>query len=292
MADLPTASTWFPTVDGLPGKSAYEIAVDEGFLGSEAQWLATLVGAQGIQGVQGATGPAGTPGVVQSIVAGTNVTVNSTDPANPIVSASGGGSGGVAANWPSGARYFWDVTAPFLDVTFSTVDTAKMWIMTVDSQATFTGIEYSLAIADATAEVWFEIHAILGSGLPGNVIASLQLDTATAATGKILSFPAPVVLPAGPYFFTLHTVAAGAGTGRLDGYSLSTTNANARDSALFITDYWVFMASTTELPAVTLVHTALPGGVYTPGQNWTGADFVSTDVTATGLIPIIGLIKQ
>ena len=38
-----------------------------------------------------ATGPAG---VVQSIVAGTNVTVNSTDPANPIVSATGGGGGG------------------------------------------------------------------------------------------------------------------------------------------------------------------------------------------------------
>lgn len=39
---------------------------------------------------KGATGAAG---VVQSIVAGSNVTVNSADPANPIVSATGGGSG-------------------------------------------------------------------------------------------------------------------------------------------------------------------------------------------------------
>lgn len=39
-----------------------------------------------------ATGPAG---LVQSIVAGTNVTVNSADPANPIVSATGGGGSGM-----------------------------------------------------------------------------------------------------------------------------------------------------------------------------------------------------
>lgn len=37
-------------------------------------------------------GAAGT-GIVETIVAGTNVTVDSTDPANPIVSASGGGGG-------------------------------------------------------------------------------------------------------------------------------------------------------------------------------------------------------
>jgi hypothetical protein len=40
-----------------------------------------------------ATGPAGSSGV-QSVVAGTNVTVNNTDPQNPIVSATGGGGGG------------------------------------------------------------------------------------------------------------------------------------------------------------------------------------------------------
>ena len=34
-------------------------------------------------------------GVIETIVAGTNVTINNTDPKNPIVSASGGGGGGV-----------------------------------------------------------------------------------------------------------------------------------------------------------------------------------------------------
>lgn len=37
-------------------------------------------------------GPPGPTGVVESVVAGTNVTVDATDPANPIVNASGGGS--------------------------------------------------------------------------------------------------------------------------------------------------------------------------------------------------------
>lgn len=50
-------------------------------------YLGTLRGPQGIQGVQGA------PGVVQYLVAGASVTIDSTDPAHPIVSASGIGTG-------------------------------------------------------------------------------------------------------------------------------------------------------------------------------------------------------
>ncbi|MFA5562494.1 MAG: hypothetical protein WDA00_07655, partial [Eubacteriales bacterium] len=71
--------------EGLNGKSAYEIAVENGFEGTEAQWLASLqaaspsisinaegywvingvatgVKAQGEQGETGATGPAGPQG--------------------------------------------------------------------------------------------------------------------------------------------------------------------------------------------------------------------------------------
>lgn len=51
-----------------PGPSAYQVAQANGFTGTQAQWLASLVGptgatgAQGPQGVQGATGPQGPPG--------------------------------------------------------------------------------------------------------------------------------------------------------------------------------------------------------------------------------------
>jgi hypothetical protein len=54
-------------------------------------------GAQGVQGLQGNTGPAGpagapgADGVVQSVVAGINVTVDSTDPTNPIVNSTASG---------------------------------------------------------------------------------------------------------------------------------------------------------------------------------------------------------
>lgn len=50
---------------GVDGKSAYEIAVDNGFTGTEAEWLASLKGEQGPegpQGIQGEQGPAGADG--------------------------------------------------------------------------------------------------------------------------------------------------------------------------------------------------------------------------------------
>ena len=43
-------------VDGKDGKSAYQIAVDEGFDGSEAEWLASLNGKDGQDGVDGKDG--------------------------------------------------------------------------------------------------------------------------------------------------------------------------------------------------------------------------------------------
>jgi len=57
-------------------------------------------GPAGAAGATGATGPAGAPGVVQSIIAGTNVTVDSTNPANPVVSSTNSGGDVVG---PSGA---------------------------------------------------------------------------------------------------------------------------------------------------------------------------------------------
>ncbi|MNK33283.1 Collagen triple helix repeat protein [compost metagenome] len=47
---------------GPAGKSAYEVAVDEGFVGDETAWLASLVGADGPQGAVGAPGADGADG--------------------------------------------------------------------------------------------------------------------------------------------------------------------------------------------------------------------------------------
>lgn len=48
---------------GSDGKSAYEIAVEHGFVGDEKTWLETLKGAQGPQGEQGPKGDKGEQGV-------------------------------------------------------------------------------------------------------------------------------------------------------------------------------------------------------------------------------------
>lgn len=48
--------------DGADGLSAYEVAVANGFTGSEAQWLASLVGPQGETGATGPQGPQGEQG--------------------------------------------------------------------------------------------------------------------------------------------------------------------------------------------------------------------------------------
>jgi hypothetical protein len=47
---------------GEDGASAYEVAVANGFVGTEAQWLASLVGPQGAAGAQGPAGPQGATG--------------------------------------------------------------------------------------------------------------------------------------------------------------------------------------------------------------------------------------
>ena len=47
---------------GADGLSAYEVAVANGFVGNEAAWLASLVGADGADGPQGPAGPTGATG--------------------------------------------------------------------------------------------------------------------------------------------------------------------------------------------------------------------------------------
>lgn len=50
------------TPSGGDGKSAYEIAVDNGFVGTEQEWLASLKGVKGDKGDTGNTGKTGLQG--------------------------------------------------------------------------------------------------------------------------------------------------------------------------------------------------------------------------------------
>ena len=46
----------------IQGKSAYEIAVENGFVGTEQEWLESLEGAPGPEGPEGPQGPQGEKG--------------------------------------------------------------------------------------------------------------------------------------------------------------------------------------------------------------------------------------
>ena len=51
------------SLSGCAGKSAYDIAVENGFTGSESEWLASLVGKDGVNGKDGEKGPTGDRGL-------------------------------------------------------------------------------------------------------------------------------------------------------------------------------------------------------------------------------------
>ena len=53
---------WAAGILGDAGKSAYQFAVDDGFIGTIEEWLASLIGPQGIQGPQGGPGEPGLNG--------------------------------------------------------------------------------------------------------------------------------------------------------------------------------------------------------------------------------------
>jgi hypothetical protein len=61
---------------GADGRSAYQVAVQNGFSGTQSQWLASLVGATGSTGAQGATGSTGPQGIqgIQGITGATGPT--------------------------------------------------------------------------------------------------------------------------------------------------------------------------------------------------------------------------
>lgn len=51
------------SLQGKDGKSAYQIALDKGFIGTEEEWLESLKGEAGLQGNKGDKGEPGNSGI-------------------------------------------------------------------------------------------------------------------------------------------------------------------------------------------------------------------------------------
>ncbi|MGW1761008.1 hypothetical protein [Streptomyces mirabilis] len=62
LADIAPTDPSTPNYVAVRGDSAYEVAVKAGYVGTVAQWLASLIGPAGAAGAPGATGATGAPG--------------------------------------------------------------------------------------------------------------------------------------------------------------------------------------------------------------------------------------
>ncbi|MEE8598920.1 MAG: hypothetical protein V3S69_05340 [Dehalococcoidales bacterium] len=176
--------------DVLTGDSAAGLKGDKGDVGD--------VGAAGTNGTNGA---AGTNGVIDSIVAGTNITVDASDPANPVVASTASG-GSVQLEYESRSVHSTLAASSssnatkgtWLTIGSSSVEFAQLAIiMTGGSTDT-----YRLIIIEEDAVTPFEVAAVIGTSLVQTFTANNQSDahwvhfefssTITLETGKRYCF--------------------------------------------------------------------------------------------------------
>ena len=126
------------------GQSAYALAVQLGFTGSEADWIASLKGATGPQGPQGPTGPQGATGPQgpqgHTGATGARGATGATGPQGPAgasaVAASGSNwvrfSDGTQICWYSinsnGSDYTWSFPVAFSNTEYSVVACPVSWL--------------------------------------------------------------------------------------------------------------------------------------------------------------------
>jgi hypothetical protein len=109
-------------------------------------------GATGANGLDGTNGLDGADGVVQAIVAGTNITVDATDPANPIISSSGGSYTDEQAQDAVGSIL---VDSSEIDFTYSDATpsiTASIVAGSIDEAKLDASVNASLDLADTSVQ--------------------------------------------------------------------------------------------------------------------------------------------
>lgn len=172
---------------GPAGASAYEVAVAAGFVGTEAQWLASLEGPQGAAGpagADGATGPAGADGA--------------TGPAGQGVPT--GGTTGQTLRKVSATDYDTEWADPATGgVTEAQVETTQ-----INAQ---TGTAYTLGLTDRGQTVTMNNAAANTVTVPTNATAAFEVGSVVS----ILQLGAGVTSIKGATGVTINGVAAGTG---------------------------------------------------------------------------------
>lgn len=132
---------------GPDGLSAYEVAVENGFEGNEAAWLASLVGPQGEQGIQGETGATGPEGPAGSLADFWDLTNDN------------------LSSWSSGDGT-WGTAGLGLDQSDDEEDYA--WAVSPHLVMPFTSVEIPMKITDVDSGYWEHGAGVwLGSSYDG-----------------------------------------------------------------------------------------------------------------------------
>lgn len=128
-------------------------------------------GPQGEQGPQGDPGADGADGVVQTIVAGTGISVDSTDPANPVVTATGGGGGSGDVTGPASSTD--NAVARFDSTTGKIVQDSSV---TVSDTGSISVAEDVYVTRDLYTDTVFETTAAAGVTVDGVLLKDGLVD--------------------------------------------------------------------------------------------------------------------
>ena len=159
---------------GVPGDSAYDVAVTNGFVGDEAAWLSSLIGANGADGVPGATGPLNTGVGVVSVVRAQR-------------------SAGGLANDPS----YWSFTTVSGSVSAEFLEGSTVGLST-DGHILFTLTGFT----SAPAVIYKLNNNTIANGGVGNAAAATLTSIDLVASTQSTSF-AGILEPGNPNYITL-----------------------------------------------------------------------------------------
>jgi hypothetical protein len=181
--------------------------------------LVAQKGDTGAQGPQGNQGPAGDDGVIQSIVAGDNVTIDDTDPANPVIHAEGEGDvDGPASATDNAVARFDGTTGKIIQNSAVTIDDSGNIATsgTVDGRDLSTdgtkldGIEAGADATDA-GNVGSSIHGSAAKATPVDADTVPLIDSAASNVLKKVTW-ANIKATLKSYFDTVYQAILVSGT--------------------------------------------------------------------------------
>lgn len=187
---------------GPAGESAYELAVSNGYTGTEPEWLASLTGPAGPQGDPGPPGPGvpagGTDGQVLT-------KTSATDYATAWETPSGGGGGGGLATYALPSSFPYGIPAASLSaaqtgLTYSTNARTHFHFFAVQEQVTITGSYAVVSTLAATATLYFgvvELNPTTWQPTSDGLIGQSSFDASTTGVKEVSSLS--WTLPPGLY---------------------------------------------------------------------------------------------